>query len=177
MKGGSCMKFLPVLLLSAFVYAQTPKIPRMADGHPDLQGFWNNASLTPLERPVALGDKQVFTAEEAAAFERNRLQEVNRDRRDGGTQADAARATHRQNEGPTELGVVIGIQLLNQGELFRRAIGQTSFGLLVRRFGSQGFADHGFARQLRVGANQSQLGLTTCRIQHLRHGVFQMIHR
>mgnify|MGYP003343792122 FL=1 len=92
MKGGSCMKFLPVLLLSAFVYAQNPKIPRMADGHPDLQGFWNNASLTPLERPVALGDKQVFTAEEAAAFERNRLQEVNRDRRDGGTQADAARA-------------------------------------------------------------------------------------
>ncbi|HXP86440.1 MAG TPA: hypothetical protein VN841_17055 [Bryobacteraceae bacterium] len=26
--------------------------PRTADGHPDLQGIWTNATLTPLERPA-----------------------------------------------------------------------------------------------------------------------------
>jgi hypothetical protein len=28
-------------------------IPRTPDGHPDLQGIWTNATLTPLERPLA----------------------------------------------------------------------------------------------------------------------------
>ena len=97
-KGGNAMRYRSVLLgssvlfVSALVLGQAPSIPRLADGHPDLQGFWNNASLTPLERPAALLDKQYFTAEEAAAFERRRLQDVNRDRRDGGGEADAARA-------------------------------------------------------------------------------------
>jgi hypothetical protein len=27
------------------------KVPRTPDGHPDLQGFWTNATLTPLQRP------------------------------------------------------------------------------------------------------------------------------
>jgi hypothetical protein len=79
-----------LLITSAALVAA--QVPRAADGHPDLQGFWNNASLTPLQRPAGLGNKQFFTAEEAAAFERSRLQEVNRDRRDGSGEADAARA-------------------------------------------------------------------------------------
>jgi len=33
------------------------QVPRAAEGHPDLQGFWNNASLTPLQRPAGLGNK------------------------------------------------------------------------------------------------------------------------
>ncbi len=33
-------------------------------------GIWNSATATPLERPAALKDKPFFTAEEAAAFER-----------------------------------------------------------------------------------------------------------
>src|SRR5258708_37218277 len=45
--------------------------PRTPDGHPDLQGFWYFGSATPLERPKELDDKEFFTAEEAAAFERN----------------------------------------------------------------------------------------------------------
>ena len=28
-------------------------IPRTPDGHPDLQGIWTNATLTPVERPLA----------------------------------------------------------------------------------------------------------------------------
>ena len=46
--------------------AQTWSSPRMPDGHPDLQGFWTNASITPMERPRELGAKEFFTDEEAA---------------------------------------------------------------------------------------------------------------
>jgi hypothetical protein len=40
------------------------------DGQPDLAGLWTNATLTPLERPAALGQKQFYTDEELAALRR-----------------------------------------------------------------------------------------------------------
>ena len=55
--------------------AQAPRAPRAAaantvDGHPDLHGVWTNATITPFERPVALGDKAFLTGEEAEQLER-----------------------------------------------------------------------------------------------------------
>jgi hypothetical protein len=47
------------------------KVPRQADGRPDLEGVWDFRSLTPLQRPPELGNKAVLTAEEAAALERS----------------------------------------------------------------------------------------------------------
>src|SRR5262245_40327564 len=47
--------------------------PRTPDGHPDLQGYWTNESFTPLERPVDLAGKEVFTKEEAAVYLKRRL--------------------------------------------------------------------------------------------------------
>ena len=44
------------------------QIRRTVDGRPDLQGFWDNSLLTPLERPAALGDRAFFTEPEAADF-------------------------------------------------------------------------------------------------------------
>ena len=38
--------------------------------HPSLEGIWNSATVTPLERPRQLRDKPFFTPEEAAAWER-----------------------------------------------------------------------------------------------------------
>jgi hypothetical protein len=44
--------------------------PRGPDGKPNLQGTWDFRSLTPLERPSGLGDKQFLTEEEAREIER-----------------------------------------------------------------------------------------------------------
>jgi hypothetical protein len=49
-------------------------IPRTSDGHPDLQGVWTNATLTPLERPADLAGKATLTDAEAKAFEKKDLQ-------------------------------------------------------------------------------------------------------
>jgi len=40
------------------------QVPRTPDGRPDLQGIWNNATQTPLQRPAALGTKAFYTDEE-----------------------------------------------------------------------------------------------------------------
>ena len=60
-------------------------LPRTPDGKPDLQGVWNNATLTPLQRPtkgVGAG-KEFFTPEEAAEYTKEELNRVNGDKLDG----------------------------------------------------------------------------------------------
>ena len=44
--------------------------PRTPWGAPDLRGVWDYRTMTPLQRPLEFGDKQVLTEEEAAAYER-----------------------------------------------------------------------------------------------------------
>lgn len=48
--------------------AQSWTPPRTVDGHPDLQGVFDYATATPLQRPAAFKDKPFFTDAEAAAF-------------------------------------------------------------------------------------------------------------
>ena len=43
--------------------------PRTADGHPDLQGIWTNATITPLERPKEFGERLVISEAEAKTIE------------------------------------------------------------------------------------------------------------
>jgi hypothetical protein len=40
-----------------------------ADGQPDIEGLWSNATQTRLERAAELGEKQSYTAAEASALE------------------------------------------------------------------------------------------------------------
>src|SRR5262245_13540595 len=67
-----------VLLLSLTpAAAQSSKtIPRTADGHPDFQGIYDIATMTPLEREQ--GTPLVMTGEEAARLEKVRSDRVQR---------------------------------------------------------------------------------------------------
>ena len=49
-------------------------VPRTPDGHPDLQGTWTNATLTPLERPAQFAGKATVTESEAKAYEKSDLE-------------------------------------------------------------------------------------------------------
>ena len=68
---------LAILLVSS-ISAQSPA--RLPWGDPDLEGIWTNATLTTLQRAPELGTKAFFTADEAAAWEKQRVQATNADR-------------------------------------------------------------------------------------------------
>ncbi|HEX4595421.1 MAG TPA: hypothetical protein VH157_14155 [Bryobacteraceae bacterium] len=65
--------FLAVAI-SPTLPGQTAPGPRTRGGHPDLQGIWTNATLTPLERPVEFAGKATLTDAEAKAYESKDLQ-------------------------------------------------------------------------------------------------------
>ncbi len=60
-----------VLVVAPSLAGQTRQwtTPRTPDGRPDLQGFWTNATYTPLERPKNV-TKEFYTREEAAEVEK-----------------------------------------------------------------------------------------------------------
>jgi hypothetical protein len=72
--------------------AKTRQPLRTPWGDPDLQGVWNDATSTPLQRPSELAGKGVLNDEEAADFQEEVATSLTRDRRDGGPEADVARA-------------------------------------------------------------------------------------
>jgi hypothetical protein len=51
-------------------------VPRTPWGHPDFQGTWNAATLTPIERPDSAGGKLSQTPAEAAAVEKTERERV-----------------------------------------------------------------------------------------------------
>src|SRR5215510_9735713 len=67
-----------VLFATSMVVASaaTTPIPRLADGKPDMQGYWTNQTFTPLERPAEFKDKEFFSAAEAQAYAAQRLEDV-----------------------------------------------------------------------------------------------------
>jgi hypothetical protein len=72
---------VPAALLVTPLAAQTSNsksvaIPRVSDGHPDLQGVWTNATITPMERPAAYASKLSLTDAEAKQFEKDAAKEL-----------------------------------------------------------------------------------------------------
>src|SRR5262245_23983545 len=77
MRSTSAALVVSLGLAAAAASAQSSgPIPRTPDGHPDLQGTYDIASMTPLER--AQGTPLVMTKEEAARFEKERADRVRR---------------------------------------------------------------------------------------------------
>jgi hypothetical protein len=75
MRRGACVvAAIVTVALSAPLWGQSRgwTVSRTADGHPDLQGFWTNDNVTPLERPAEFGSKETLTPEEAAAYAKKR---------------------------------------------------------------------------------------------------------
>ena len=60
--------------------AQEWTAPRTPWGHPDLEGIWTNATLTPFQRPPELGTKAFYEPDEVAAVEQDRRAQTNADR-------------------------------------------------------------------------------------------------
>jgi len=75
-------RFLAALVLMASAVALSAQrapatkwvVGHLTDGQPDFQGYWTNATYTPLERDRELGTKEFFTPEEAAAYAKKREQ-------------------------------------------------------------------------------------------------------
>src|ERR1700756_3281107 len=71
------------MLTPASAAEQQGAVPRLADGHPDLQGVWDYRTITPMQRPVELGTKAFFVSEEeAAVWEKNENNRLDRDKFD-----------------------------------------------------------------------------------------------
>jgi hypothetical protein len=66
--------------------------PHTPWGDPDLQGVWNDATSTPLQRPTGVKDKDVLSDDEAAEFQNDLEFQLSRERRDGGNETDVNRA-------------------------------------------------------------------------------------
>ncbi len=90
---------IALLTVAAPLVAQG-KLPRTADGHPDLQGVWNFSTITPLERPAEFAGKPFLTEEEAKALEERTIERSNRDNRDR-SNADADVASPTTSSGGT----------------------------------------------------------------------------
>lgn len=79
-------------LTKAIAHTNNTAVPHTPWGDPDLQGVWNDATSTPLQRPSNVGEKDVLTDAEAAEFQDELANDLSRDRRDGAPEADANRA-------------------------------------------------------------------------------------
>ena len=65
-----CLSLLPAVLLLGQTRWTALRTP---EGHPNMEGYWTNSTITPLERPAELANKEFFTEAEAAAFEKERI--------------------------------------------------------------------------------------------------------
>jgi len=65
------MSRVPLAWLVVAASAAVPALPAgQSSGRAAIEGLWNSATTTPIERPAELKDKPVFTPEEAAAWDR-----------------------------------------------------------------------------------------------------------
>ncbi len=69
-----------LIMLAPMASAAVSDIPRRHDGHPDLSGTYDIATLTPIFRPERLGDRLTLTDEEAKALTAHWANNLEQDR-------------------------------------------------------------------------------------------------
>ena len=126
--------FALAAMLAAPLPGQTPKaatpppkargaVPRTPDGHPDLQGIWTNATITPMERPAALAGKHTLTDAEAKAIEKNSAEELAKV--DGASEAPLLAAAGSNGTGG------YNVLFIDRGSEFARVDGVKRSSLIV----------------------------------------------
>ena len=68
-------------VVAAAQSTDSPTPPRTPWGQPDLQGVWDFRTITPLERPDDLAEKEFLTEEEAADLEQKAVDRIEREAR------------------------------------------------------------------------------------------------
>lgn len=82
----------PLFVSNVFAEEKPYKAPRLADGTPDLQGIWKNATATPFSRSSEFGNRRAFTQEEADALRAAALKRVADDAKPTDPNAPAPKA-------------------------------------------------------------------------------------
>src|SRR5580693_9478153 len=128
----NCFFVFTSALAMTVALAQAPKpnaAPRMPDGHPDLQGTYDLATLTPLERPA--GAQAMLSKEEAA--KREALAALQRERGDQSIKGDRP-APPKGGDGSTGAAGNVGgynTGWLDPGSTFTVVDGQKRSSLIV----------------------------------------------
>lgn len=65
-----------ILCAIASVHAQEQPVPLNEFGQPDMQGLWTNPWMTPLQRPVELGNRRTYTDAEVQALVQEATQDA-----------------------------------------------------------------------------------------------------
>ena len=81
---------VPLIAQPQGVAAKTKSsaVPRTSDGHPDLQGIWTNATVTPMERPAQFAGKLTATDAEATKYEKQNNDNLYGDKRSENAEQD-----------------------------------------------------------------------------------------
>src|SRR5262249_40694636 len=71
LRNAASLSILACVLSAPNAFAQQRYVaPRTEYGHPDFQGVWTNATITPLVRPEQYADRRAHTAAEAQMLEK-----------------------------------------------------------------------------------------------------------
>src|SRR3954469_13912374 len=69
----ACGLLLALWSVAPLAQDRKAALPRMPDGHVDLQGIWDFRSATALERPARFAGREFMTADEVVAYEQEAL--------------------------------------------------------------------------------------------------------
>src|ERR1700719_2831011 len=89
---GQASKEAPKKVAAKAAASNKSAVPHTPWGDPDLQGVWNDATSTPLQRPTGVASKDILNDAEAEEFQDQLANNLSRNRRDGGSEVDVNRA-------------------------------------------------------------------------------------